>query len=86
MENFEIHDVKINDEIFSNGMNLEEKLFQRFSEAEKVFGFVTEKEINCWDFLSINGNPEKLRNLQNQMTNCKTEKINIQMDNTQNRD
>jgi hypothetical protein len=90
LENFEVYDVKVDDETFKKGLNLyknlENKLLNRFSEAEAAFGFETEKEINCWDFLSINGNPEKLRNLQNQITNCKTEKINIQMDNTQNRD
>ena len=87
LENFEVHDVKVDDETFKKGLNLyekvENKLLNRFSEAEAAFGFETEKEINCWDFLSINGNPKKLKNLQNQITNFKTEKRSIQISNTQ---
>jgi len=85
LENFEVHDVKVDDEIIKKGMNLyekiEEELFQRFLEAEKAFGFETEKEIDVWDFLSINGNPKKLRNLHNRITNFKTEKIKISIQN-----
>ena len=88
LENFEVHDVKVDDETFKKGLNLyekkEEELFQRFSEAEAAFGFEAEKEINVWDFLSISGNPKKLRNLQNRITNFKTEKRSIQISNTQN--
>ena len=57
LENFEVHDVKVDDEIFKKGLNLyekvENKLLNRFSEAEAAFGFETEKEINCWDFLRL---------------------------------
>ena len=88
LENFEVHDVKIDDEAFKKVVNIyekiENKLFQRFLEAENAFGFKTEKEINCWDFLSTNGNPKTLRNLQNQIENFKTEKISIKIVNTQN--
>jgi len=85
LENFEVHDVKIDDETFKKGLNLyekiEEELLRRFYEAEAAFGFETEKEINVWDFLSISGNPKKLRNLQNRITNFKTEKIKISIQN-----
>ena len=85
LENFEIHDVKVDDEALKKGLNLyeevENKLLNRFFEAEKAFGFETKKEIDIWDFLSISRNPQKLRNLHNRITNFKTEKIKISIQN-----
>jgi len=83
LENFEVHDVKVDDETFKKGLNLdkkvENKLLRRFSEAEAAFGFEAEKEINVWDFLSISGNPKKFKNLQKLITTFKDEKVRIKI-------
>jgi hypothetical protein len=83
LENFEIHDVKVDDEALKKGLNLyeevENKLLNRFFEAEKAFGFETKKEIDIWDFLSISRNPQKLRNLQKLITTFKDEKVRIKI-------